>query len=485
MANPGPCICSVFACALALAAPAARAQAPDSSLVVPFQSRYVELDGDLQEWEAARSVRLNEPALLVRDGEKAHWQGLNDLSATLHLSYDTAHFYLAGEVLDSDLVPGDETERGDAIWVFFDFDPAGESDEEAADRPRDVVKLILMPLNPVRRWRVLTEVGAGRLEQLGGAALTGVRVVTVPQAGRGYTFEAVIPFHNFPGLPQAAGAIGFDITVEDRDGVARSQSMRLTGDAPADAPHPLLRFAGERLPLEVGPEEGEDFYEQLRGWGGYVLWPALILLVGAICLRGWGWISGRYSVLRLSGQALGVLLLVMGLLLPALLAKLREVRAESQLTRVVDDLQQQLPEMEKGTLGSYRGGERDRPFVDLMSGQAVPRKQTVSHELLSDLAPGAFGPGPQRSPDIENRPLRPYWIPLPSEQTEQISFSSPLRGAYLNVILALPTFVRRHWRPPCGSRCSSRTRTRPAPSCTSSPSSTSRPASRSLIPSWR
>ena len=62
-------------------------------------------------------------------------------------------------------------------------------------------------------------------------------------------------------------------------------------------------------------------------------------------------------------------------------------------------------------------------------------------EWLVDLAEQGFGAGPQRYPfDLEKFPLRPYWIPLHAEQTEQISFSDPLQGAYLYVILARPRF---------------------------------------------
>ena len=73
-------------------------------------------------------------------------------------------------------------------------------------------------------------------------------------------------------------------------GQSRMQSMTLNGQEPNVDTWELqaMEFAGVRAPLELGPNEGVDLYAQLHELSLFVLWPVLILLVGALCLRGGG-----------------------------------------------------------------------------------------------------------------------------------------------------------------------------------------------------
>ena len=425
------------------------AEDPPSRLRIPYLNREVALDGRLDEWAGAKTLRLNKANQVAHLAGGPAWRGVDDLSATVHLAYDAAHFYIAAEVLDDEFVrerDGSHWHQGDAIELFFDLNL---DDDRNVDRgtavpfDEDDLQIFLMPLNPVRSWGIVAfETGLAR-GLPGGSAMTGVRVAHQVQPGRGYTVEAVIPFHNLPGFELGTREVGFNVAIDDCDGESRYVYMTWTGERPVHDTRHLrpLEFAGGRGPLEPGLASGTDFYQRIRDVGPYLLWPLLVLLAGALCLRAWGWASGRHVAVRVAGQALGVVLLALGLLLPGWLTQLRAFEAESDVASIVDGLEMQLPVLEEGTLGSYRGGERDGPFVDLLSGRDVPRVRTVTHESLVELASDGFGRGPRPYPDIEAFPVQPYWIPLNRDQTEQLSFDPPLEGAYLNVVLARPAFT--------------------------------------------
>ncbi|MEM7201290.1 MAG: sigma 54-interacting transcriptional regulator [Planctomycetota bacterium] len=413
---------------------------------IPYQVGRVEIDGILEEWDGVQPVEL-QSADQVAHEEGGPWRGVNDLSGTLYVSYDAAHLYVAGRVLDNDLVPQAEPSRwhsGDAIELFIDTDLSNDlvsSKEPSHTFDQDDLQIFLMPLNPARAWgAVIYSADPGQSAQYGGAAMTGVRMKHRVLPDRGYEFEAVVPFHNLPGFEPGRRQIGFNLAIDDRDAAGRYIYMTWTGTNPVNDVRQLrpLEFTGA-LPLLSGPGHGARWYERIGALAPFVLSPLAALGLGALLLHLGSRLARRRPALRRVGQALAVLLLIGGFMLPESLVRWRASRAEGRLDDVVQTLRHELPAMEQGTLGSYRGGERDAAFLSLLAGDELVRKQIVTHACLADLATDGFGEPAVRYP-VDGFAVRPYWIPLPATQAERFSFAEPLRGGAINVVLWSPAF---------------------------------------------
>ena len=90
----------------------------------------------------------------------------------------------------------------------------------------------------------------------------------------------------------------------------------------------------------------------------------------------------------------GVLVFAAGLLLPAAWMGRQEDRMESRLAAVTATLETQLPKMEQGTLGSYRGAHRDEALMDLLRGEDIVRQPYWEHRPLVELLESGFGEEP-------------------------------------------------------------------------------------------
>ena len=408
---------------------------PETSQRLPFQSQPVALDGVLVEWGDALHIVLREERQAWKHPKSGQWGGIEDLSADLRASYDGAHFYIAGRIKDNSLV----RERGgwhtgDAIELFFDLDPA----DEGPGFDEDDFQLFLMPLNPRQSYGINTFPGSLR----GGASLNGVRVVHKETAD-GWLFEARIPWHNLPPMMRRAPArIGFNVAIDDRDeGSDRYQYMTWNGENPVDSADGntsklvSLSLAGAR-PLVAAAAPGSDL-EDLLEIASYFALPLSIVAALALILWVWAAASRRISGLHLIGRIGGVVLLVVGLLLPDWLIDQRIADREEQLDDVTTMLAADVPKMASGTLGGYGGGQRDIPLMDLLSGRALARQVSLNYEYLLDVAKDGFDLGSRIYP-VENFAVLPYGIPLPLDQTEQFDFARPLAGDHLNIVVSMP-----------------------------------------------
>ncbi len=419
-------------------------QAPPKGL--PWQSAAVQIDGDLTdgEWSAAWKMELAAGDRVAHSRGGA-WRGPEDLSATFWLSYDAAHLYVAGSVRDDQLVRQRKSSywhQGDAVELFLDVDPDNDAGEEAGHRfNADDLQIFLMPLNPSRPWGLVAWSGAvGEAPHYGGAALTGVRVAALERQGRGYDFEAAIPFHSLPGFEPGTERVAFNLAVDDCDDPDRYNYITWTGTNPVDDVRQLrlLRFAGAP-PLTAAGQSRPSWWSTWTVVFLRAAWALLAVVVAVVVLWvGRRAVRGRPALGRWCRVA-GGLLLLLGLLLPAALTHGRELSRQTELRLVTERVRAALPAMEQGTLGSYRGGERDAPLLRLLSGESVPRKQVVTHVPLADLV-GAGELLPVRHYPVDGFPVRPYWLPLSGDELERIAFREPLGGPVLNVVLWAPAF---------------------------------------------
>ena len=102
------------------------------------RSMPVTIDGDLSEWNGVRGVRMDQEVFFFTGQgiSAAKWKGINDLSGTFKLLWDSEYIYIAVEVVDDivteprgSLVAGPESGSwdDDGIEIMFDNDGCGMS----------------------------------------------------------------------------------------------------------------------------------------------------------------------------------------------------------------------------------------------------------------------------------------------------------------------------------------------------------------------
>ncbi|MCC6670058.1 MAG: sigma 54-interacting transcriptional regulator [Planctomycetes bacterium] len=424
------------------------AQEGRSVLEVAPAPRTVQVDGDLGEWAGPASLRLDRREQVWREQERGAWRGAGDCSAEFWLSYDAGALYLAGRIRDdSRTVPreGMRWNEADAIELFLDASP-GENvrTPEGEVDPRfraDETQIFLMPLHRRRPWGVIDwSQGPRRSGEVvpAGHTFTGVKVACGPVEGDRYAFEAAIPWHNLPGLRAGARELGFQLAIDDHDeGSARYLYMTWTGQNPVDDTRHfgVLRLTGPPPLSEVVAARGIPA-DLLRS-APYVLWPALGLAIVGLLLWGWAASTRAWPRLRPAGRMLGVVLFVLGVVLPGWVSGARERGHEARLRAVAELLRDELPKTERGSLATYRGAQRDAPLLDLLSGRPIARRTDFGYQSLVQLAADGFGDGPKRYPNWFFQVL-PYWVPLRPGQPERFVFPEPLRGRSLVVVLSVP-----------------------------------------------
>ena len=416
-----------LAAALGLAMGGAIGQAPPE---LAIHRATPVIDGDLAEWPKDGVIELDQSTQLIEG--KENWSGPADLSASLRIAWDTNHLYLAGIVRD-DQTSDDQNlaarDRVDCLELCLGF----SVDAEGGSLRPEESPLFLMPLQSRRPWNWADTGKAGSRQS--GIQLTGVSVAARRLDAGSYQFEAAVPFHHFPGLRPGSETIGFNLVLHDYDGDARPAVLAWNGRDPTapkglgllrlQAPGPLVS-ASRRAPL---------LSDELISDLPYLLVPLTTLVGLVFLLRGWSRFRGRARWLHHGLVGGGVCLFVIGLWLPGLLTGWRADDQRQRLDNDLTTLQHILGQLEQGTLASYRGKSRDRALMDLLAGKSIARQRYTSYRSLAQLVPEQFGPPLRRFDDL---PVRPYWLPLYAERTENFQFEPPLRGTKLHIVVGRP-----------------------------------------------
>ena len=407
-----------------------------TSAEVPRVRTAPKVDGDLADWTWAPQILLTEAKSALPGG--GEWGGPADLSAEVQIAYDANVLYLAGKVRDDSrqVEASGAGSQGDRIDLYFGL--VGGAAEGAAVQQEEL-QVALFPLSSARPWLALDpRLGAPRL---GGSAMTGFQLAAKDLGDGSYAFEAAIPFHQLQCVRPGQASIPFDLTVSDVDASAEAPpppATRLSWTA-AD---PLSGDVHGRLELRGdGPLQSElparlltlELLADLR----YLLLPLLVAGVLVVTLRAWPRMGRRVRWLRPTLLAAGVFAFVLGLVLPAIGAALRDRAQQADLSAKVRTVRDLVEKLEQGTLSSYRGASRDRALMDLLAGKPVARQKYTSYRFLSQMAPDEFGGALREYPD-EPFQVRPYWIPLDAQRIETFQFDPPLRGEELYVVLGRP-----------------------------------------------
>lgn len=215
-----------------LEAPLPREQAPGNpgaSLTVPMVDHAVTVDGDLAEWIRHEAIELIPRA--HRNVESGYFRDAKDGSLLAYLAWDQEAFYLAGVVLDDELVAGQhgpDIYKDDCLEVFFDLDGDGfRFDGNPAD-----FQFGLAPAAPPGAPQHWAWGPLQRNPQEVGAAM---RVTP----GGWYTFEMRIPLALLPGLAPGK-PVRFSLAFHDRDADGKDGKLHWSVDS-ASAPG-TIRF---------------------------------------------------------------------------------------------------------------------------------------------------------------------------------------------------------------------------------------------------
>jgi len=418
---------------------------------VPRLARPIVLDGrvDPSEWKGACEFPLARREQVWEEKTRGPWGGPEDLSALVRLAYDGAHLYVGGEIRDNSFVAQPTSTRwetGDAIEIFLNLDltddlpsATGKAAPQAFDG--DDIQIFLMPFHDQRPWgQVAWDRRSGQRSALTGSTLTGLRVAFQTLAADRYSFEAQLPFHALFGVDRPAPSrIGFAFALDDHDqGSSRYQYMTLDGRNPVDDTRNfvIVEFAGAP-PLADPAAAPATLFGRVLPWLSLAAGPAAAALVLWLLLRAWSSVAEQQPRMRLLGRWLAALAFVLGLVLPRVALDWHESRWRRQLESATAAVGDGVQEMEKGTLSSYAGAQREQQLIELLRGNPIPRRRYFDYLELAEIAEGAFGYGPRRYPG-EFFDVRPYFIPLRPGRPERIDFRQPLRAKRLIVVVSTP-----------------------------------------------
>jgi transcriptional regulator with GAF, ATPase, and Fis domain len=425
---------------------AARAQVP-ARQAIPEVHDPIRIDGRLEpaEWKAARVHKLDSAQLLIDDGARSGWRGAADLSAELRVAYDSAHLYLGGDVADDSFVAqrdASQWESGDAIELYVGVVPQKDASSGAPGADASTgVRLCFMPFHEQRPWGQLAWDGrASGQNALTGSTLTGVKIAFQPQGAGRYSFEVQVPFHALLSVESPAPVrLRFAVALHDHDdGRGGARVMTLDGRRPDQAGTDLtmLEFGGAP-PLTDSRAILPSWWTTVRPWLSLLLGPLLAASALWLLLRAWSSVADDKPRMRRAGRVAAAIAFAIGLLAPRVALDLRESSSRRTLEGVLGALREGIPEMEKGTLASYAGAQREQQLLELLRGHAIPRRRYFDYVDLGALAEGSFGYGPRRYPG-EFFDVRPYFIPLPLARTERIDFRKPVLGQRLLVVVSMP-----------------------------------------------
>lgn len=195
------------------------------------KAKDVVIDGDLNEWDLTRCLKIDSEGQIVDQIE--HWDGPEDCSMELYAMWDEENLYVAMKILDdTPLVyrEGFPLDELDAVILFLSTNPGADPERteyEAADwrlvQSADQYNGNYDYFNFVDRDMIADNGGWETQGEYGDEMVFDDYEAAIVKIDGGIIWESKLPLHNFandqiPQLIPAAGAtIGFDFSVLDVD----------------------------------------------------------------------------------------------------------------------------------------------------------------------------------------------------------------------------------------------------------------------------
>lgn len=185
------------------------------------------IDGNLDDWNTSSPIVIDQEAQVIRD--VSFWQGENDLSATVYVTWDEENLYLAADVTEDtpygaiEMLPLDGE---DNFKVYISTDPTADPARTAYGTNDFLLYLIV----DNSYWDTAfdrTMVEKDLLERFttkgmdgGEDVLTGYEKASVLTT-TGFIYEAVIPWSNFSNAkipvytPAVGDTVNFNFAITD------------------------------------------------------------------------------------------------------------------------------------------------------------------------------------------------------------------------------------------------------------------------------
>lgn len=185
----------------------------------------IAIDGDLSEWNLSSPIVINDISQVIRDA--ARWEGPDVTSCIVYVMWDKDNLYLGVDVTEGtrfDVSGGLPMDQVDNFMVYISTDPTLDPNRTSYDT-RD----FLLYLITDNYWwdtafdRSMVE----KRERFSSAGLEGGEDVlqgyekAVQITGKGFVYEAVIPWANFSNnripvyTPKVGDTIKFDFVLTD------------------------------------------------------------------------------------------------------------------------------------------------------------------------------------------------------------------------------------------------------------------------------
>ncbi len=212
----------VFLCLSVLPIAAQNSPPISPTWQVPRLSAPPTIDGNLEEWESLPAMRLGTDPVQAKYFPL--WGGPLDLSAKAWLAWDENNLYFAAEVTDNvlqqDHVP-DRMWQNDSVQIALD--PLLDKVEGSPDDREFGWALLGEAMVPFC-WR-------GTVQDL---RLDFIAQVAKKPDGRGWIYEAEVPWSEMNLKPQAGQQMGFSWMVNDSDGGRRDGWLEWAGGVGVD-----------------------------------------------------------------------------------------------------------------------------------------------------------------------------------------------------------------------------------------------------------
>lgn len=203
-----------------------------ASIFAP-KNQSIIVDGRLDEWSPASFINIGEKHILPGKGNP--YQGPNDLSASMAMSWDNDNIYVAINVTDDQVVTSERVRlhENDSVQLYFDMQNDATDIYDANDSAYCLHVKDGIPTAELEKAPTGYFVGANN-------AMSGPDrnvKVAYTETSRGYIYEAAFPRSTLSLIDHKEGAeFGFSLTVNDNDGNGKLQSLTLGSVPPYNKP---------------------------------------------------------------------------------------------------------------------------------------------------------------------------------------------------------------------------------------------------------